>query len=124
MENSNENPKRFKIVSGEFYATDEKETIKMPPEKAIKIGASSIILNGEMTIDLESNTIIKDDDGTTKARVSNKYPKILVSKNLDKEQSKKAVEKLMKEKNITTLKAVVDDSKTENQDKKASEIEH
>lgn len=112
MENSIENP-NYKVVYGVMF-TNENEKIEMPPKNANTIGASAIILNGEMDIDVVGHTAIKDENGKTVARVDNKYPKVLLSKGLDEKTAVEAVSKYMNEKGYKSINEIADESKIEN----------
>lgn len=118
MENSIENP-NYKVVYGVMF-TNEKEEIEMPPKNANTIGASAIILNGEMDIDVESHTAIKDENGKTVARIDEKYPRLLVSKGLDEKTAVEATKKYMKEKGYKSIDEIVAKSKVENKKKKST----
>ena len=123
MVNSTERPENYKIVYGMMFTNKEKE-IELPPQNANQIGASALFLNGEMSIKLEDDTVIAEK-GKTVARISNKYPKVLVPEGADQNQVAKAVKKYMKEKGITTLDEIVEqnEGKKTNEDKKAEELD-
>lgn len=113
MGNSTEK-KAMKLICGGEIVPGEDKTIKMPPENAISIGASSINLYGEMAIDLVPNTYIKDENGKVVARIENKYSSILVDKKLDEKTSLEAVNRFMKEKGLKSINEIVEQSKITN----------
>lgn len=100
-----ENKDLSKIVGGALI-TDEEKNIDIPDKKAIAMSALDMFLNGEMSISLEEYTGIKDN-GKTKARISAKNRKIMVSKELTAKESTKAVEQYMKEHDITSIEEII-----------------
>lgn len=97
--------KRNQIVGGALI-TDDSKNIDIPAKTAIAISTQAMFLNGEMNIEVEDYTGIKEN-GETKARISNKYPRILVSKKLLEAESVKAVKQYMEEKDIESIKDIV-----------------
>ena len=73
-----------------------------------------------MDINMEGNAFILDDKGNVVARIDNKNPRILVSKNLNEEKSIEAVNKYMKEKGLKTIAEVIKESAKEKEDTKTS----
>lgn len=102
----NPNKRKFNKIAGGAIITNESKDIKMPPETAIIMNPNAIILNGEMNIALLDHIGIKEN-GKVKARLDNKYPKILVSNKLDEKSSIDAVKKYMEEKGITSIKDII-----------------
>jgi len=84
----------------------------MPPKTAIIMNTNAIVLNGEMNIELSDYTGIKEN-GKTKARLDNKYPRVLVSNKLDEKASIEAVKKYMQEKGIKSIKDIIDGQELE-----------
>ncbi len=100
-----ENKDLSKIVGGALIA-DEEKNIDIPDKKAIAMSALDMFLNGEMSISLEECTVIKDN-GKTKARISARNPRIMVSKELTAKESTKAVKQYMEEHDITSIEEIV-----------------
>lgn len=105
MKNPSEMRKFDKIVGGSLIADDSKK-IDIPAKTAIQISTQAMFLNGEMSIAVDGHTAIRED-GQTKARIDNKYPRILVSKGLSEGEQEKAVKQYMQEKDIQSIKDII-----------------
>ncbi len=109
------NPRKtreFNKIAGGALIADETKNIDMPPKTAIIMNTNAIVLNGEMNIELSDYTGIKEN-GKTKARLDNKYPRVLVSNKLDEKASIEAVKKYMQEKGIKSIKDIIDGQELE-----------
>lgn len=106
MKNPSKTKRKFDRIVGGALIADETKDINMPPEKSIIMNTKAMILNGEMSVELSDYTGIKEN-GKTKARLDNKYPRVLVSNKLDEKASIEAVEKYMQEKGIKSIKDII-----------------
>lgn len=97
--------KKNQLVGGAVI-TDNSKNIDIPAKKTIAMSMQAMFLNGEMGIDVGNNTIIREN-GETKARIDNKYPRILVSKKILEKESVETVQKYMQEKDITSIEEIV-----------------
>lgn len=85
----------------------EGKHIDIPPKTAITVDTKSIFLNNEVIVEMGDNTIIKDDEGRTVARIDSKYSQILSSNKLSKEETEKVVKEYMASNGIKSIKDII-----------------
>lgn len=106
MKNPSKTKRKFDKIMGGVLVADESKKIDIPPKTAITMNTNAIIINGEVSVELSDYTGIKEN-GKTKARLDNKYPRLLVSNKLDENSSIEAVKKYMQEKGIKSVKDII-----------------
>ena len=82
MKNPNESIQ--KINAGALKL--EGKHIDIPPKTAITVDTKSIFLNNEVIVEMGDNTIIKDDEGITVARIDSKSIKDIIAKQEKQEE--------------------------------------
>lgn len=106
MKNPSKTKRKFDKIMGGVLVADESKKIDIPPKTAITMNTNAIIINGEVSVELSDYTGIKEN-GKTKARLDNKYPRLLVSNKLDENSSIEAVKKYMQEKGIKSVTDII-----------------
>lgn len=106
MKNPSKTKRKFDKIMGGVLVADESKKIDIPPQTAITMNTNAIIINGEVSVELSDYTGIKEN-GKTKARLDNKYPRLLVSNKLDENSSIEAVKKYMQEKGIKSVTDII-----------------
>lgn len=114
MKNSNESSNNLKVVAAGLQpaetleqgiiADSSKAGKKVLPEQR------RTMLEGEMVVQLGEHTSIQEN-GVTLSRFGNTSKKTIVSKAILASESKKATNKYMKEKGLTSIEEIIESSK-------------